>query len=203
VSTNPNSEIKIDSNFKNSSSSFSNACSALDNSSEFPAGSFPPRVLVAAVEGGFWWGGAWCSRSLLWCTAATESSEDFSNSTLYKISQIDMRKKEKQKWIKKITKSSRSRNFSMMDSSRWTGFTKFLGISNICKVPTSSPTANNCKRVFTEASNSKEVILAWAAFNSIEGWKEESVKSHTRMFPSAQAVNSTAGRVVDQHPAVK
>jgi hypothetical protein len=73
----------------------------------------------------------------------------------------------------------------------------------MCNVPTSSPTAISCNRELTDARSSKDVIFACAAFSSIDGWKEESVKSHTNMFPSAHAVKRTAGRVVDQQPAVR
>ncbi len=54
-----------------------------------------------------------------------------------------------------------------------------------------------------EVNSSKDVIFAWAAFSSIEGWNEESVKSQTRILPSAEATNRTAGRVFDHAPAVR
>lgn len=37
----------------------------------------------------------------------------------------------------------------------------------------------------------------------MDGRKLESVKSHTRICPSAQAIYNTAGREVDQAPAVR
>jgi hypothetical protein len=57
--------------------------------------------------------------------------------------------------------------------------------------------------VAEEVNNSKDVIFAWAALSSIEGWNDESVKSQTKMLPSAEATKSTAGRVFDHAPAVR
>ena len=81
---------------------------------------------------------------------------------------------------------------------------RLRGTSNICNVPTSSPTASNwCRLVVVEGRNSIEAIFEWVALSSMEGLKLESVKSQTRICPSAPAINNTAGRVLLQAPAVK
>jgi len=58
---------------------------------------------------------------------------------------------------------------------------------------------DNC----AEERNSIDVILECVALREIEGLKLESVKSHTRIWPSEQATYKTAGRVRDQAPAVR
>jgi hypothetical protein len=74
----------------------------------------------------------------------------------------------------------------------------------MCNVPMSSPTASSWWRLLVvDGKNSIDAIFECVALSSMDGRKLESVKSQTRICPSAPATYSTAGRVLLHAPAVR